>query len=92
MAGEIAGAVMFVTRIAIALAAVDAWFHDGFLLKHISRRSPLTKKWRAAQMPLSRGRGAGGRPCQSEAALKGLARRAREADATENSGARGSIP
>ena len=34
-------------------------------------------------MPLSRGRGAGGRTCQSEAALKGLARRARAADATE---------
>jgi hypothetical protein len=43
MAGEIAGAVMFVTGIAIALAAVDADFHDGFLLKHISRRGPLTK-------------------------------------------------
>jgi hypothetical protein len=91
MAGEIAGAVMFVTRITIALAAIDAWFHDGFLLKHISRRGPLTKMEGCADC-LSRGRGAGGRTCQSEAALKGLARRARAASATDKSGARGSIP
>jgi hypothetical protein len=64
MAGEITGAVMFVARIAIALAAVDADFHDGLLLKQHSGAA-LSKNMEGSRKIAGCGRGTGGRCCNA---------------------------